>query len=84
MQKLQNTFVEFQLVNILHINHLIEKMRNFENLFFGTNLAKPAWISPFLTTDPDMCFKKEEPVKLPEWLKSVHDDDEEDESDEWD
>ena len=62
----------------------IEKMRNFENLFFGTNLAKPAWISPFLTTDPDMCFKKEELVKLPEWPKSVHDDDEEDESDEWD
>ena len=62
----------------------IEKMRNFENLFFGTNLAKPAWISPFLTTDPDMCFEEEKPVKLPEWPKSVHDDDEEDESDEWD
>ena len=48
----------------------VNKMRNFENLFFGNNVAKPKWISPFLTTDPDMCFKKENPVKLPDCLQT--------------
>ena len=41
----------------------VEKMRKFEKIFFGHNIAKPRYQMPFLTDDPsmDMDFSQEVP-----------------------